>query len=341
MTNIILLVSLFLFLGCDSAAPVKDAPHTYTTGLVKPEHRHDGVFHFNPRARAPISDNFDWVAQGFETPVRNQGGCGSCWAFAGTQTIEMGYKIFAHKDIDFSEQQLVGALYDGCGGGYTTYDYQVKNGQTDEKSCPYTQSNHRCSQSSPVAGKGVTGGMVGHTDQSPSVAEVQTAIMTYGALSVTVGANGSFMNIDSDDAGCGGTIGTNHMVALVGWKTVNGKVLFHVKNSWGTHWGNQGYSYIGLGCWNLGEDVSYLAVNAVPCQPPKVKLPAEYTVAVGDTVMLAVKDIPSVTYEWSENGKVLGTSAQLEYMATASAVIMLKVHNECGDGEIKTQILVK
>src|SRR5258708_6560930 len=109
--NLLKLLLLLLISACNNpVTPGGDPPVTpveppnYSTGLIKPQNRAFGVMHFIPRRfLGEIPKDFSWEEKGFSTPIRDQGNCGSCWAFGGTQTIEMGYKIFGGKDIDFSE----------------------------------------------------------------------------------------------------------------------------------------------------------------------------------------------------------------------------------------------
>lgn len=254
-------IFLSLLLCANMAFAADPVGTKYATGLLKDGHVEDFATHFAPKQTGNIPENFSWEEKGFATPVRNQGQCGSCWAFGSTQMIEMGYKIFHGKNIDFSEQELVGKLFYGCGGGYFAGDYQVEYGQTDEASCPYEADNSQCSSDVKPIGKGISTGAVGEQGQSPTVAQMQAAIMTYGAIAVTVGANGSFMNYRGGLSKSCPRVGTNHIVALTGWKTVNGKVYFHLKNSWGTGWGEKGYGWFQLGCYNLAEEAAYLQVK--------------------------------------------------------------------------------
>ena len=65
------------------------------------------------------SRSFDWRDHGAVTPVQNQGGCGSCWAFAATGAVEGAYKITNGVLIKFAEQEFVDCLQGGCKGGFT------------------------------------------------------------------------------------------------------------------------------------------------------------------------------------------------------------------------------
>jgi hypothetical protein len=323
--------------------PAPDGELKYSTGLVKDPDRFYGVMHFSPKAAyrgESMPAEYDVETEGGKTPVRNQGSCGSCWAFGGTQTFEIAMQKFGGKTIDFSEQDLVGKYYYGCGGGYFVGEYQVKSGQADEASCPYRASNYRCS--SPPVAKAVNWGLVGGTNRQPTDEELQNAILTYGSVSATVGADGAFGNLDGGFATRCPNVGTNHIIALVGWKTnpADGKVYFKIKNSWGTNWGKDGYSYVRRGCWNLAEEASWLAVDKVPCQPPKVRLPKSMVLPLNEEVRLSVKPQTGVTYEWYVGTMKAGDGPTLDVVVKEETVILLKAKNACGNAEVMSKVTV-
>ena len=115
----------------------------------------------------PITDMLkcvNWDADGFVTPVKNQGSCGSCWAFSAIAAAESNYLIsnnltYSASPIDMSEQQLVdcvnsartsttGSSYGsgGCGGGSSgeAFDFIRKYGVYKESRYPYTASDGSC-----------------------------------------------------------------------------------------------------------------------------------------------------------------------------------------------------
>lgn len=94
------------------------------------------------KLRGDIADSVDWRTKNAVTPVKNQGQCGSCWAFSTTGGLEGAYAIATGKLTSFSEQQIVdcSTKNEGCNGGDLppAYDYVVKNGIETEADYPYT-----------------------------------------------------------------------------------------------------------------------------------------------------------------------------------------------------------
>lgn len=341
-------VAVGVFFSCSQETNTPSVPGNtpvfgeYSTGLIKDPKRAYGVMHFmTKRFEAPLQDAYDVEADGGKTPVRDQGKCGSCWAFGGTQTFEIGEQKFGHKTIDFSEQDLVGKLFYGCGGGYFTGEFQTKTGQTDEASCPYKASNYKCPATAKPVAKAENWGLVGQPNRSPTDAELQQAILSYGSVAATVGADTAFLNLKGDHSTSCPTRATNHIVTLVGWKTIDGKIYFKMKNSWSTNYGNGGYMYIPRGCWSLAEEASWLAVASVPCQPPKVHLAKEVILNYGDEVRFAVKPEAGVTYAWYRNGvDKLADGPVYDLLARESMVLTLKAQNQCGTGEVISMVTV-
>ena len=178
------------------------------------------------------SNDIDWTTRGGVSRVKNQGQCGSCWAFSGTGAMESRALIGGMKDIDLSEQQLVDCAKPdnyGCSGGwsYKTFIYTVANGLASQSEYPYTGVDGNCARqggSFKIAGYNFYNGC-------PAIADQLTAL----PVSVTVDAsNWSFYRVGIF-SNCG--TNTNHAVLLVG--VVGGD--WKIKNSWGTSWGENGF----------------------------------------------------------------------------------------------------
>merc|ERR1712025_1012061 len=89
---------------------------TYLT--YRPSNRSTRVIE-DPVIDGPIANDVDWVAKGAVTPVKNQGRCGSCWAFSTTGSLEGAYAIASGTLLSLSEEDLVqcDTTDNGCGGG--------------------------------------------------------------------------------------------------------------------------------------------------------------------------------------------------------------------------------
>jgi len=106
--------------------------------------------------RSVKRDAIDWSTKGVVTPIKDQGQCGSCWAFSSTGGLEGTYAQSTGKLLSFSEQQLVDCSSDygnmGCNGGLMSwaFDYVLAHGITLEEDYPYTAMDQNCDLTTPV-----------------------------------------------------------------------------------------------------------------------------------------------------------------------------------------------
>jgi len=130
---------------------------------------------------------FNWADYGGVTSVKDQGNCGSCWAFGTHGAYEGSYAILNKTQINSSEQDTLDCSGAGdCGGGWWAYDYLVKTGSADEANYPYGAEKKACNSGAARPYKAVVWGYVDSTVAIPSVAALKKALCDYGPLGVTV-----------------------------------------------------------------------------------------------------------------------------------------------------------
>ncbi|KAK3184015.1 hypothetical protein Dsin_031302 [Dipteronia sinensis] len=196
---------------------------------------------------AAVPGTMDWRKKGAVTPIKDQGQCGSCWAFSTIAATEGINQLTTGKLISLSEQELVSCDTkgedQGCEGGLMEdgFEFIVKNhGITSEANYPYEAVDGTCNV------KKETSHVANITGYETVPANSETALLkavAHQPVSVSIDAGGSAFQFYSSGVftgDCGTEL--DHGVTAVGYgTTVDGTKYWLVKNSWGTSWGEEGY----------------------------------------------------------------------------------------------------
>lgn len=201
---------------------------------------------------AKIPESVDWRQNKLKmvTKVKDQGDCGSCYAFSATGALEGQHSRKTGKLVSLSEQNLVDCSNkkygnDGCNGGLMDNAFQyikINCGIDTEAKYPYESKEGKCRYKKKNVGAIDTGYVdIPQGDEQ----KLKEAVATVGPISVAIDASqDSFMFYSSgvyDEPSCSST-NLDHAVLVVGYGTTqNGTDYWIVKNSWSTNWGEGGY----------------------------------------------------------------------------------------------------
>ncbi|MFA6422196.1 MAG: C1 family peptidase [Candidatus Buchananbacteria bacterium] len=249
----------------------------------------------SPAGSVDLPDFYDWRSMGgknYITSVRDQGNCGSCWAFASIAAFEGHIQAYYNNSniaTNLAEQDLVSCVLPynpsvnmgGCRGAYYSQietifsSYWINPGNAIEANFPYVAANVACSNKQanwqqnawktmgykPID---LTGSL------ADRVSKIKQAIIENGPVAAGMLVYNDFFNYQSgiyqhttEDAAGG------HMVAIVGFGKEDGRDYWIAKNSWGSNWGENGYFKIAVG----DSFIDYWHVYAVNIPNPPASAP--------------------------------------------------------------------
>lgn len=190
-----------------------------------------------------VPDSWDWREQKKVQSIKDQGQCGSCWAFSTAGVVESAWAIAGHDLPYLAEQELVDCdkADQGCNGGdmEVAYQYVMKNGLVSGKDYKYTGSDGSCKASKYT--------MVAKISNWTAIADDadEIAKQCYENGPISIGINANRMQyysggIDNPSKSSCNPKDLDHGVIIVGFGVSSGKKFWIIRNSWGD-WGEKGY----------------------------------------------------------------------------------------------------
>ncbi|XP_071971192.1 cathepsin S-like [Engystomops pustulosus] len=235
------------------------------TGLLLPprDDRQSYLADTGNITRTNLPDSMDWREKGCVTEVKNQGSCGSCWAFSAVGALEGQLKLKTGNLVSLSPQNLVdcSSKYGnkGCNGGLMTQAFQYvidNNGIDSDASYPYHATDGQCHYNPSTK----AASCVKYIEVSPGTEDnLKQALASVGPVSVAIDARhpGFYLYKSGvyDDPSC--TQNVNHGVLAVGYGNLSGKDYWLIKNSWGQNYGENGYVLMARNRGNMCGIASY------------------------------------------------------------------------------------
>jgi len=255
---------------------------TARMGLRTASLRASGFAHLGVHSAIDVEvSDVDWRAQGVVNPVKDQGQCGSCWAFAIVGSVESHWALKSGSLLSIAEQQLIDCDDNekGCAGGalFRTYTWVKDQALCKTSSYPYEAKHGSCRAASCDVAI-ATGAIAGYYTVDKSAYALKSAIAV-GPVSVAVAASSwDFQGYESGvvtGSSCG--LSLNHGVVAMGFGVEVGLEYFLVRNSWGSSFGDAGYIKLGTAgnvCGIINDsDNSFVQFAGDPPSPPEPPVP--------------------------------------------------------------------
>lgn len=290
------------------------------TGIKIPKAMDPSAAKFLPTIDpATLPAAYDWRTITPMPPIRNQGGCGSCWAFSTAGAMECAIKIYDDTVVDLSEQWLVSCNTDGygCDGGWLVFDYFLDRsdpcggiGTVPETAFPYVAADAACTCPYPHEYRIDSWGFVGPQWGIPTTDAMKQAIMEYGPISVCVYVNDAFQAYGGGVFNACEDQWLNHAVVLVGWDDNQSGGVWIMRNSWGSGWGEGGYMRIPYGCSVIGYGAAWMDYSGVRFTGTPTFGPAPLAV---DYAGVCARTVNGWTWDFGDGGSSTMQSCQHTY----------------------------
>lgn len=218
-----------------------------------------------PLSIDPNASYVDLRQLNLETPIKDQGDCGSCWVFATLSAYESSYAARNNgRLVDVSDQSALNCSRGGsCNGGWpmrlTNWWIANQVALPDEQMVPYRGVDRPCTQSVSGQYKLLRAEYLDTRNYNniPTVRQIKEAIARHGSIQVAMNSTPGFANYTggvfrADDR----SDRINHAVVISGWD--DSKRAWLVRNSWGSRWGENGYAWVAYGANNIGAAAIWL-----------------------------------------------------------------------------------
>ena len=252
---------------------LKKEGHTFTVGDNPAlQYSIDQLCNLNPEVRPQDSYLYErndmeqsnvmalpTAYMGYYTPIKNQGSCGSCWAFGSIGVFEGSILKNTGVTVDLSEQYLLdcNTLDYSCSGGWFYHALSMSPGAMLESCKPYLAYQTTCTDNCAHPYSMTNWAYVGASNSVPSTDAIKTAIYNYGSVAAAVYVSSYFQSYTSGVFTKASKVrSVNHAILLVGWDDSLG--AWRLKNSWGTSWGESGLMWIQYGINLVGYGANYV-----------------------------------------------------------------------------------